>query len=79
MHVDSVNRAIGLTIANAGNMWLDNAQDPVKANFWIGQFRYLRENGRTSLANNPHVDSESPLTPIEAVLQIRVHLICQIL
>ena len=40
--------AIGLTIANAGNILADIASDEERANYWIDQYNLYKANGRLS-------------------------------
>nr|WVH38105.1 hypothetical protein [Cubamyces menziesii] len=41
-----MTRAIGLTIANAGNILADIASDEARANYWIDQYNFFKVNGR---------------------------------
>lgn len=41
-----VTRAIGLTIANAGNILADIASNEERANYWIDQYNFYKTNGR---------------------------------
>ena len=41
-----MTRAIGLTIANAGNVLADLVSNEERANYWIDQFNYYQNNGR---------------------------------
>lgn len=41
-----LNRAIGLTIANAGNIIADVLSNEERANYWIDQYNFYRNNGR---------------------------------
>jgi hypothetical protein len=41
-----INRAIGVTIANAGNILADIVSNEERANYWIDQFNFYNINGR---------------------------------
>ena len=41
-----MNRTIGLTIANAGNLIADILSNEERANYWIDQFNFYQANGR---------------------------------
>ena len=44
----AMTSAIGLTIANAGNILADIASDEERANYWIDQYNLYKANGRLS-------------------------------
>ena len=41
-----MSRAIGLTVANAGNILADVATNEERANYWIDQYYFFKANGR---------------------------------
>nr|WVH38292.1 hypothetical protein [Trametes meyenii] len=41
-----MSKAIGLTIANVGNILADVASDEARANYWINQYNFYMANGR---------------------------------